>query len=74
MDEPIEIWGDGNIIRDYIYVLDVIEVCLQVIWYTGEERIFNVGSGKGYSLKQLVDEIQRISEKSMDVRYLPGRS
>jgi len=55
--ESVEIWGDGSIIRDYIYVDDVIDAMLQGLIYQGEEKIFNIGSDSGFSINKLLDSI-----------------
>lgn len=51
--EPIEIWGDGRVVRDYIYIEDVARAIHQAILNSTTEKIFNVGSGKGHSLLEL---------------------
>lgn len=43
---PIEVWGDGQVIRDYIYVDDVIDAAEKVLHYDGEYNVFNIGSGR----------------------------
>ena len=55
-DETIEIWGDGSVVRDYIYVCDVVDAMVKAIDYGGNERIFNIGSGEGHSLNDIVGE------------------
>jgi UDP-glucose 4-epimerase len=72
--EPIEIWGDGSVARDYIYIADVARACALALQYRGEKMIFNVSSGVGTSLTDLVTAIETIIEKPLQVRYLPGRS
>lgn len=55
--EAIEIWGDGSVIRDYVYVGEVVHAMLAAADYKGSEQIFNIGSGIGLSLRQLVEAI-----------------
>lgn len=55
---PIEIWGDGNAIRDFAYSKDVAEGIIQALYYGTDESssgFVNLGSGKGHSIKELVD-------------------
>ena len=59
--ETIELWGDGSAIRDYIYVDDVMNAVRSLMDYKGMERVFNIGSGKGCSLKELFYHIQKIT-------------
>lgn len=60
LGEPIEIWGDGGDVRDYIYIDDVITAIEKTILYDGKECIFNIGAGKGYSVNQVISVIQDI--------------
>lgn len=53
--ETIEIWGDGNIVRDYIYIDDICHMLCDVLAHDGEVRIFNIGTGEGVSQRQVVE-------------------
>jgi len=53
--KPIEIWGDGSVVRDYVYVKDVAKALFLAAQKQTIEKIFNVGTGKGYSLNQLAE-------------------
>lgn len=72
--QPIEIWGDGSVMRDYIHVSDVAEAFVKAIAYSGKEACFNVSSGRGTSLNDLVAMLQQVVDQPIDVRYSPGRS
>lgn len=50
-----EIWGDGTVIRDYIYMDDVVDALHKTISYSGKEIIFNLSSSVGVSINELVD-------------------
>lgn len=54
IDQPIEIWGDGNETRDYIYIDDLLTAFELSISYSGEENLFNVGGGKAYSINDII--------------------
>src|SRR3989339_950984 len=47
--QPVEIWGDGSVVRDYVYISDVIDAMIKAMHYSGPERLFNIGSGCGLS-------------------------
>lgn len=70
---PIEIWGDGSITRDYIHVSDVAEAFVKALQYKGAQRLFNVSSGVGTTLNELIDMLEAVLGKSIERRYLPGR-
>jgi UDP-glucose 4-epimerase len=71
---PIEIWGDGSVTRDYIHVSDVAEAFVRAVEYSGAVNCFNISSGTGTSLNELIDMLKNITGKPVEVRYLPGRS
>lgn len=74
--EMIEIWGDGGVIRDYLYIDDLVSGFMTAIDYNpGKQgrRIFNLGSGIGVSLKELIYKLEEISGVKADVEYLPSR-
>jgi UDP-glucose 4-epimerase len=54
---PVEIWGDGCVVRDYLYVVDVAEALATAAGYRGAHRVFNVGSGVGRDLHELVRDV-----------------
>lgn len=57
-NETIEIWGDGSVIRDYIYIEDVCEMIGSLIMYDGKEEIFNLSSNEGLSLNDVINKIK----------------
>ena len=71
--EPLQIWGDGSTVRDFLYVSDVVGALLAAAHYKGEERLFNVGSGEGLSLNQLVALLETELQQPLTVEYLPSR-
>lgn len=71
--ETIDIWGDGSVTRDYIYISDVAEAFLHAVEYSGTESVFNISSGIGTSLNELVDIIGNVLGKHVNCRYLEGR-
>jgi UDP-glucose 4-epimerase len=70
---PVTIWGDGTIIRDYIHVSDVVSALLKTITYTGSTKVFNIGSGFGMSLNEVLDHIECLVKKKIHRIYSTGR-
>ena len=70
---PLEIWGDGSVTRDYIHVSDLAEAFVRAAEYTGPESIFNISSGHGTSLNELIVMLEQVLGKSIERRYLPSR-
>ena len=71
--EPLQIWGDGSTVRDFLDVADVVDALLAAATYQGEESLFNIGSGKGLSLNQLIELLEAQLNRSLEVDYLPSR-
>lgn len=72
--EPIHIWGDGQTVRDYVYVADVIDALLRAAEHQGPSRVFNIGAGQGRSLLEILDAIRQVSSMSPEVKFSPARS
>lgn len=72
-NETIEIWGDGNVVRDYIYIEDVCEMLCSLIEYDGDEEVFNLSSNEGMSLNDIIEEIKLLG-LNPNVVYKPARS
>lgn len=71
--ESIEIWGDGSVVRDYIYIDDVAEALIASLFYSGSERVFNIGSGVGTSLLDIASKIEQSLGVHPQKRFRPGR-
>ncbi len=48
--ESVDVWGDGTVVRDYIYVKDLVKIIVDLLEEKIQNEIINVGSGKGYPL------------------------
>jgi len=71
--EPIIIWGDGKIVRDYIYIEDAVEAFILSSETQTKNKIFNIGAGMGTSLNELLALIREVTGEEVEVRYEPGR-
>lgn len=72
-DEGVSIWGDGNVVRDYIHIDDLTEFAVRA-GISGKTGVFNAGSGTGHSLNELLGHVRRITGRSLPVEYMPGRA
>jgi UDP-glucose 4-epimerase len=71
--QDIEVWGDGSAVRDYVYVKDVARAFCQAARYSGAVKTFNIGSGQGVSVNELILSIEALLGEPVSRRYLPGR-
>lgn len=72
--QPIEIWGDGKIVRDFVYIDDVIDAILRATSYNGLHQIFNVGAGMGRSVTEVAEDVARVLGFETNCLYKPGRA
>lgn len=72
-DEPIEIWGDGTNVRDYIYIKDAVIAITTISGHGKSGEIYNIASGKGLSIIDLTKIIGKTLEKSTVIRYSNAR-
>jgi UDP-glucose 4-epimerase len=71
--EPIELWGNGQVIRDYLYVGDLARAFQLAVESDLDHHVFNVGSGHGLSLRELIDEMQIVTGLAPKIVHQPGR-
>ncbi len=73
---------DGTCIRDYLHVVDLAEAHLRAMAAarTGEHQIINLGNGAGYSVREVVDAVGRVTGRALTVHEAgppagrPGRA
>jgi UDP-glucose 4-epimerase len=58
--EPLEIWGDGRVVRDFLYAEDAVAALVAAAPYPGPHRVLNVGSGVGRSVGEVAGDIARL--------------
>jgi UDP-glucose 4-epimerase len=73
--EPVEIWGDGSVVRDFVHVDDVAAAFLCAALHRGLQRIFNVGSGASRSLLLVVQKLIALEPAYRHlIAFRPGRA
>lgn len=80
--ENIKVFGtdydtrDGSAIRDYIHVVDLAQahiLALEYLFDGNESDIFNLGNGQGFSVKEVIECVKKITQKSFKVIYADRR-
>lgn len=80
--ECLDIFGndyptpDGTCIRDYIHVDDLADAHIRALEYLrdgGASRVYNCGYGVGYSVREVVDRVKRVTGVDFPVRYVDRR-
>lgn len=59
-DDPLVVWGDGSAIRDFVFSRDVAEGIILALHYGTDSEFVNLGSGKGYTIRELVETLRGI--------------
>jgi len=54
---PIEVWGDGNDLKDFIYIEDLIDGMILAMDKIETFDCINIGSGNGYTIKDILNDI-----------------
>lgn len=72
-DKPVEVWGDGSAIRDYIYIDDLAKVFYQLIDKDVYNETVNLGSGRGYSVNDILAFLKIITKKDFKIVYENAR-
>lgn len=72
--QPAEIWGDGSVVRDFVYAPDVAHAMLLAAAATGGSAVYNVGSGVGRSVLDVLASIETVIGTGPVARsHRPGR-
>jgi UDP-glucose 4-epimerase len=72
-DESIEIWGDGSVVRDFIFIDDVVDALIAAGNDHGGARIFNIGRGEGHSLREVISALEILLCKKLNIQWKAAR-
>ena len=67
--KPVEVWGDGSSIRDYIYINDLAVSVYQLIERNACNTTLNIGSGRGYSVNDVLAFLKIVSGIDYKIEY-----
>lgn len=75
LGEPIRIWGDGEVVRDYVHVEDLASGVIGSLEPDDEPlRVFNLGAGVGASLNEIVAQVRAAAGHEVHVIHEPART
>jgi len=72
--KPLEVWGDGAQLRDYLYIEDAIDAFITVLKKETPSKIYNFGSGESTSVNDIIRILREVSGRDFKVVYKPSRS
>ena len=70
--QPLEVWGDGSVIRDYFHVSDLADLCVTGA-FTTATGAFNAGSGSGTSILELIEIMRDVTGLAIEPVFVPAR-
>jgi UDP-glucose 4-epimerase len=81
-ESPLRIFGrdwktkDGTCVRDYVHIIDLIDAHMRALQYLtpSEHHVFNIGSGSGYSVAEVVSSVSRVKNTPLPTVDAPRRS
>lgn len=69
-NEPITVFGDGEMIRDYIYIDDLAEAIVQTFKKDNQYSEYNLGSGGGRSVNEIINAIELVVGKKIPRQFM----
>ncbi len=71
--ETLQVFGDGEQTRDFIYVQDVVEANIAGLEHENVQGVYNVSTGRGISVNGLIETLQKVSGTEQKVCYKEAR-
>jgi UDP-glucose 4-epimerase len=68
-DKPLEVYGDGSMVRDYLFVKDLTNMLVAASEHGFTHHVYNVGSGKGVSVNELIEVVKNVTQKEVVVNH-----
>ena len=67
------VWGDGDNVRDYIYIDDIVDATVRFIHRPQDAGVYNVATGKGHSINQVKKLVEQVTGKQIHIEYKQAR-
>lgn len=72
--DEIQVYGDGSVVRDFIYIDDAIRAITNIVNSENKHHIFNLGCGHGTSIKEVLEAVESALGLKMNIVYKEGRA
>lgn len=73
LGQAVDVWGDGSVVRDFIYASDVARAFVNAAHHEGRERIFNIGGGAGHSVNDIIETLEQLLGMAVERNVFPAR-
>lgn len=71
--DPIDVYGDGNQTRDFLFVEDLVDALNSCIVQDDISGVFQLGSGIPTSVNELLENLARVSKKNLNIKYVSAQ-
>ncbi|MBX3087580.1 MAG: NAD-dependent epimerase/dehydratase family protein [Cryobacterium sp.] len=68
---PVKVLGDGSMVRDYLYIDDLSRMITTMIDFEPEHDVYNLGSGTGTSVSELIELMSKVTGREPEVEVAP---
>lgn len=72
--KPLLVWGDGTIVRDYVYIDDIIQAFMMAANVDFPGGVYHLSRGVGLSINEIIEIVGKVTGTKPDVRYTYGRN
>lgn len=73
-NHPVTVFGDGSMVRDYLYVGDLANAIVRAFDKPAKFNLYNLGSGEGISLLQMIKNIESVTQNKAAIEHRPSRA
>ncbi|MDI6778012.1 MAG: NAD-dependent epimerase/dehydratase family protein [Patescibacteria group bacterium] len=74
-NKPITVFGDGQNVRDYIFINDAIKNTKKLAFKKKiKHRLYNSGKGEGTTINEVIDTMRKVTGKKVKIKKMPARS
>lgn len=67
--EPVMLWGSGSPMREFLHVDDVAGAVLHTLTHKMDHDLYNIGTGKDITIKELANTIQKITGHQGEIKW-----
>ena len=71
LGRPVIRMGTGSMVRDYVYVEDLVRMITPMVGLDTEHDLYNLGSGAGHSVSDIIESLRRVTDTDFEIRELP---
>lgn len=71
---PVEVWGDGTVVRDFVHAADVGQAFVAAAGHQGDSRVFNIGGGQGHSVNYILAALEQLLGHPVQRRMRAARA